>query len=162
MEARDRPVALVLSRQALPTLDRAKFAPADGLRRGAYVLADPPNGRPQLILLATGSEVALALEAMRKLAEQGIFARVVSMPSWELFEQQPRAYREEVLPAALRVRLAIEAAGAQGWERYTRDGGDVLAVETFGASAPGSTVLREYGFTADNVCKRIRALLSRD
>jgi transketolase len=155
---RARPVALILTRQAVPTLDRANLGKADGLRRGAYVLADPPGGPPELILIATGSEVSLALEAMRELAGEGTRVRVVSMPSWELFDEQPASYREDVLPRSVRRRVAIEAGAAQGWHRYVGDSGDVLAIERFGASAPGEVVLAEYGFTVANVCARARAL----
>jgi transketolase len=158
IETRDHPVALVLSRQAVPTIDRSGLGRADGLRRGAYILADPERGQPKLIFLATGSEVALALQAMQKLAHEGVLTRVVSMPSWELFEQQTASYRDEVLPPAVNARLAIEAGGPQGWHRYARD---VLAIARFGASAPGDVVLRELGFTADEVCARARALLAR-
>ncbi len=161
IELRHRPVALVLSRQNLPTLDRARLAPAHNLRRGAYILADAPNGQPDVLLIATGSEVSLALAAQQKLAEQKVNARVVSMPSWELFEAQPQDYRREVLPPSARARLAIEAACPLGWHRYTGDAGDVMGIEQFGASAPGPVVMREYGFTVENVCKRAMALIGR-
>ncbi|MEO8156923.1 MAG: transketolase [Betaproteobacteria bacterium] len=159
LAARARPVALVLTRQDLPTLDRAQFAAADGLQRGAYVLADAPGGDPELILIASGSEVALIVQARRQLLEKKIRVRVVSMPSWELFEDQPRQYRDAVLPPAVGARLAVEAGVSQGWHRYVGSGGDVLAVDRFGASAPGEVVMREYGFTAENVCARALALL---
>jgi transketolase len=161
IETRGRPVALVLSRQAVPTLDRSQFAPADGLRRGAYVLADAPDGRPDVILIASGSELSLAVGARQKLLEQAVRARVVSMPSWELFDAQPRDYRDSILPPAVRARLAVEAGSPQGWHRYVGDGGDVLGVDRFGASAPGPTVLREYGFTVENVTRQALALLGR-
>ena len=159
LATRDRPVALVLTRQDLPTLDRAQFAAADGLRRGAYILADAPNGKPDLILIASGSEVALIVEARRTLLENNVQARIVSMPSWELFEAQPPEYRDTVLPPAVGARLAVEAGVSQGWHRYVGSRGDVLAVDCFGASAPGDVMLREYGFTVDNVCRRALALL---
>jgi transketolase len=159
LETRERPVALVLTRQDVPTLDRAQFSAADGLRRGGYILADAPNGNPDLILIASGSEVALIVAARRKLLEKNIQARIVSMPSWELFEAQPREYRDTVLPPAVGARLAVEAGVSQGWHRYVGSRGDVLAVDRFGASAPGAVVMREYGFTADNVCRRAVALL---
>ena len=159
LATRDRPVALVLTRQDLPTLDRAQFAAADGLRRGAYILADAPNGKPDLILIASGSEVALIVEARRTLLENNVQARIVSMPSWELFEAQPPEYRDTVLPPAVGARLAVEAGVSQGWHRYVGSCGDVLAVDRFGASAPGDVMLREYGFTVDNVCRRALALL---
>ena len=159
LATRDRPVALVLTRQDLPTLDRAQFAAADGLRRGAYILADAPNGKPDLILIASGSEVALIVEARRTLLENNVQARIVSMPSWELFEAQPPEYRDTVLPPAVGARLAVEAGVSQGWHRYVGSCGDVLAVDRFGASAPGDVMLREYGFTVDNVCRLALALL---
>lgn len=160
LEPRDSPVALVLTRQNVPTLDRRRYAPADGLRRGAYVLADAPNGRPELILIASGSEVALAVAAAERLQAEGIAVRSVSMPSWELFEALPRAERDAVLPPSVGARLAIEAGVAQGWHRYVGDEGDVLGVETFGASAPGDEILANYGFAIQNVCRRARSVLS--
>jgi len=159
IETLDGPVALVLTRQNVPTLDRTRFASAEGLRRGAYILSDPPAGAPTLILLASGSELGLIVEAGQVLQAQGIAVRLVSMPSWELFEAQPQAYRDSVLPASVRARLAVEAGVSQGWHRYVGDRGDVLAVDRFGASAPGPVVLREYGFTAAEVCQRALALL---
>ena len=158
LETRDQPVALVLTRQDVPTLDRAQFAPADGLRRGAYILADAPNGKPDLILIASGSEVALIAAARQKLLAQNIAVRLVSLPSWELFDAQPREYRDAVLPPSIGARLAVEAGVSQGWHRYVGERGDVLAVDRFGASAPGRVMLREYGFTVDNVCARAVAL----
>jgi transketolase len=159
LEARDQPVALILTRQDVPTLDRAQFAAADGLRRGGYVLADAPGGKPALILMATGSEVALIVAAREKLVTQNIAVRIVSLPSWALFDAQPQEYRNAVLPPSIGARLAVEAGVPQGWHRYVGERGDVLGVERFGASAPGSVVLREYGFTVDNVCARALALL---
>jgi transketolase len=153
------PVALALTRQNLPVLDRATLAPAAGLARGAYVLADSPDGRhPDVILIATGSEVALALAAREELTRQGIAARVVSMPSWELFEEQPQSYKHEVLPPDVTARLAIEASVPQGWWRYVGSGGDVLGLERFGASAPAKVVLEKLGFNVDNVVARASAL----
>ena len=156
----DRAVAIILTRQAVPTLDRARFAAADGLRRGAYVLMDVPQGSADLVLIATGSEVGLIVAAAQKLAEQQVRVRIVSMPSWELFDAQPREYRDAVLPPSMGARLAVEAGAPQGWHRYVGDRGDVLAVERFGASAPGDVLLREYGFTVDNICRRALALRS--
>lgn len=161
VETDERPVALVLTRQNVPTLDRAQFAAAAGLQRGAYVLAEAPNGKPELILIASGSEVALIVAAQQQLLAQNIQARIVSMPSWELFEQQPQQYRDAVLPPILGVRLAVEAGVAQGWHRYVGEHGDVLAVDHFGASASGEVVMREYGFTVENVCRRAIALLGK-
>jgi transketolase len=158
VETRNRPVLLILSRQALPTLDRTQVGAADGLRQGAYVLEDAPA--PELILIGTGSEVALVLDAARLLRAEGVAVRCVSMPSWELFEAQTPAYREQVLPVAVRARVAVEAGIAQGWERYIGDAGAMHGVERFGASAPGDVVQREYGFTAEAVRDRARAVLN--
>jgi transketolase len=161
IESRDRPVALALSRQNVPTLDRRQFAAADGLRRGAYVLADAPGGSPEIILIGTGSELSLAVGAREKLLERNIKARVVSMPSWELFDAQPQDYREAVLPPSVRLRLAVEAALPMGWHRYVGDRGDVIGVERFGASAPGNIVMEKFGFTVDHVVERALALLGK-
>ena len=160
LETKDRPVLLVLTRQAVPTLDRNRYASAQGVRRGAYVLSDAANGKPQLILIASGSEVGLIVAASERLQREGIAVRCVSMPSWELFEALPKPDRDAVLPPSVRARLAVEAGVTQGWHRYVGDAGDVIGVEHFGASAPGETVLREYGFTVDNVCARGKALLA--
>jgi transketolase len=160
LEARNRPVLIVLSRQDVPTLDRARYAPAEGLRRGAYVLSDAAAGKPALILIASGAEVGLIVTAAERLQAQGIAVRCVSMPSWELFDALPQPERDAVLPPSVGARLAVEAGVAQGWHRYVGAAGDVLGVERFGASAPGDTLLREYGFTVDNVCARARALLA--
>jgi transketolase len=159
IEMRDLPVALILTRQNVPTLDRSLFASAEGLRRGAYILADASSGRPDAILIASGSEVALVVEAQQKLREHKVDVRVVSMPSWELFEAQPQEYRDLVLPRSVSVRLAVEAGVTQGWHRYVGDGGDVIGMDSFGASAPGPVVMREYGFTAEHICNRTLALL---
>ena len=159
LETRDRPVALILTRQDVPTLDRAQFAAADGLRRGGYILADAASGNPELILIATGSEVALVVAAREKLLVRNIAVRIVSLPSWTLFDAQSQEYRDAVLPPSIGARLAVEAGVPQGWHRYVGDRGDVLGVEAFGASAPGNVMLREYGFTVDNVCTRALALL---
>ena len=163
IETRDRPVALVLSRQNVPTLERrGEFTVAEGVRRGAYVLSDPPQGKPEIILIGTGSELSLAVGATKRLLERNIKTRVVSMPSWELFDAQPQEYREFVLPPDVRPRLAVEAALPQGWHRYTGDRGDVLGVERFGASAPGTVVMEKFGFTVDHVVERALALLKSD
>jgi len=159
IESRNRPVALILTRQDVPTLDRTTFSAADGLRRGAYVLADAPNGKPDLIVVATGSEVGLVVAAARKMTENGINVRVVSMPSWELFEAQPRSYRDSVFPPSLRARLAVEAGATQGWCKYVGDEGDVIGVDRFGASAPGRVMMREHGFTVDHVYERAMKLV---
>jgi transketolase len=161
IETRHRPIALVFTRQNVPTLDRTQYGSAEGLRQGAYILADAPGGKPDLILMASGSEVALAIEARKKLMEQQVKARVVSMPSWELFEVQPRDTRDAVLPPSVKKRLAIEAGITQGWHRYAGDEGDVMGLDHFGASAPGGVVMREYGFTVENACQRALGLLRR-
>jgi transketolase len=159
LEVGDCPVALVLTRQNVPTLDRSQCAAAAGLRQGAYVLADAPTGKPDVILIATGSEVALVMAARQMLQGHNVMARVVSMPSWELFDAQPQSYRDQVLLPSVHSRLAVEAGASQGWHRYVGDRGDVLGVDRYGASAPGDVVMREFGFTVDNVCKRAMAIL---
>ena len=161
LETRDRPVVLVLSRQDLPTLDRRRYALADELRRGAYVLSDAADGKPELILIASGSEVGLIVAAAERLRGERVAVRLVSMPSWELFEAQSQAYRDAVLPPSTPARLAIEAGVTQGWHRYVGDRGDVLGVDRFGASAPGPVMLREYGFSVENVCQRALALVEK-
>jgi transketolase len=160
LETRNRPVLIVLSRQDVPTLDRSRYAPADGLRRGAYVLSDAVDGKPALILIASGSEVGLIVAAAERLQAQGIAVRCVSMPSWELFDALPQLERDAVLPPSVGARLAVEAGVAHGWHRYVGAAGDVTSVERFGASAPGDVVMREYGFGVDNVCARAEALLA--
>ena len=161
LESCVRPVVLVLSRQDLPTLDRRRYAPADGLRRGAYVLADAAKGKPELILIASGSEVGLIVAAAERLQGEGVAVRLVSMPSWELFEAQSQMYRDSVLPPSMPARLAVEAGVSQGWHRYIGDRGDLLCVDRFGASAPGSIMLREYGFSVEAVCQRALALVKK-
>jgi len=156
----DGPVALSMSRQKVPTLDRTELAPASMLERGAYTLWES-SPSPDLILIATGSEVGLALEAGRKLAADGTAVRVVSMPCWELFEEQPREYREEVLPPEVRARLSIEPGVELGWKRWVGDYGDSISLEHFGASAPGATVLEQFGYNIENVVARASALLER-
>jgi transketolase len=155
----DGPVMLVMSRQNLPVIDRQRFASASGLGRGAYILADPPEGRPELILIATGSEVHPALEAWRQFSDQGRRVRVVSMPSWELFEKQPQAYRDEVFPPEITARIAIEAAATLGWHKYVGSQGLVVGIDRFGASAPGEVNLREFGFSAENILSQGWTLL---
>jgi transketolase len=153
---RHEPAALVLSRQALPTLDRTRYAPASGVARGAYVLAEADGGEPDVILIATGSEVQLALAAREELQAGGIGARVVSMPCWELFDRQPQTYRDEVLPPSVRARVAVEQASTLGWDRYVGDGGAVVGMQTFGASAPLKQLLVKFGFTPDRVAQVAR------
>jgi transketolase len=145
------PAALVLSRQALPTLDRSKYASAAGVAQGGYVLADSEN--PQVILIATGSEVSLAVNAYEKLKEEGVAARVVSMPSWYRYEKQDDAYKESVLPKSVKARVAIEMAGEIGWDRYVGYEGRTITMSTFGASAPITKLQDKYGFTVENVVK---------
>ncbi|MFL6593279.1 MAG: transketolase [Luteimonas sp.] len=159
LETRDAPVTLVFTRQAVPTLDRARMGPADGLRRGAYVL-DDGGAEPAVLLIASGSEVHLILEAAQRLRDTGLAVRCVSMPSWELFDAQPRDYRDSVLPPSVRARLAVEAGATQGWWRYVGESGDVLGIDHFGASAPGKVNLHNFGFTAEEVCRRAQAVLS--
>ncbi|PSQ89302.1 MAG: transketolase, partial [Bacteroidetes bacterium QS_8_64_10] len=155
----DGPTALALTRQGLPTFDRTELASAEGARRGGYVLRDAPSGEPEIILIGTGSEVQHALSAARTLADDGTQARVVSMPSWELFEAQDEAYREEVLPPEVTRRVSVEAGATTGWERYVGLEGRVIGIDRFGASAPGETVMQKLGFTAENVVENARELL---
>ena len=161
METRGRPVLLALTRQDVPTLDRSRYAGADALCRGAYVLSDTKDRKPVLILIASGSEVGLIIAAAERLQSENIAVRCVSMPSWKLFDAQSPAYRDEVLPPNVTARLAVELGISQGWCRYVGAHGDMLGVERFGASAPVDVLLREYGFTVDNVVARAKALLAR-
>jgi transketolase len=158
---RDGPVALALTRQKLPVLECTELANADGVARGGYVLADAEGEQPDILLIATGSEVHLALEAREQLAEQGVEARVVSMPSWELFDRQPPTYRDQVLPPTVTARLAIEAGVPQGWHRYVGSAGEVIGLDRFGASAPYKVLMEKFGFTAENIVSRALALLGR-
>jgi len=151
MQLRHQPAALVLSRQPLATLDRSKYAPASGVARGAYVLADAPEANPEVILIATGSEVSLAVEAHERLMAEGIRSRAVSMPSWDIFEHQPQAYRESVLPPGVKARVAIEQASTFGWERYVGTEGRIIGMKTFGASAPLKELQKKFGFEPDQV-----------
>jgi transketolase len=159
MELRHDPVALVLSRQAMPTLDRTRYAPASGLARGGYVLADAPGGAPHVILIATGTEVGLAVDAYERLRAEDVAARVVSLPSWELFDRQPQSYRDAVLPPSLTARVAVEQASALGWERYVGATGAVVAMRTFGASAPLKDLQTKFGFTPEAVVEAARTQL---
>jgi transketolase len=154
------PVALILTRQTLPTLDRQKYASASGLARGAYVLADAPSGRPDVLLLGTGSEVGLCLAAYEQLLRDGIQARVISMPCWRLFEEQPRAYRDSVLPPEVKARVSVEEGSTFGWERYVGETGASLGIDCFGASAPLKTLQREFGFTPERVVELVRLQLA--
>ena len=146
-----RPACLVLTRQALPTFDRTRYAPAAGVSRGAYILADAADGKPVVILIGTGSEVALCIDAYEELRREGIAARVVSMPSWELFEQQDRAYRDGVLPPAIAARVSVEMGSVIGWDRYVGATGTRIGMTTFGASAPLKDLLTKFGFTPAHV-----------
>jgi transketolase len=159
MEQRHQPTALVLTRQDIPVLDRSRYSAADGLRRGGYVLADAGDGQPDLILIATGSEVALAADAYEELRSQGVRARLVSLPSWYLFDLQPDEYRESVLPAAVGARVAIEEASTLGWDRYVGPSGRILGMRTFGTSAPLRDVQRKFGFTPEGIVGAAREVL---
>ena len=160
LQQRKRPVAFALTRQALPTLDRTRFASAAGAHRGGYVLADARDGHPQLVLIASGSEVALCVAAWEKLAAEGIAARVVSLPCWELFAEQPQAYRDAVLPPEVSARVAVEQASAFGWERWTGASGAIVAMPGFGASAPFGELARRFGFTVENIVEQARRQLA--
>jgi transketolase len=159
IERRHGPTVLVFSRQNTPTLDRSEYAPAEGLRRGAYILADLGDREPELILMATGTEVSLIIEAGARLAAEGVSLRLVSFPSWELFEAQDQAYRDEVLLPSVKARLAVEAGVAQGWERWIGDAGATLTLDRFGASAPYKKIFQELGFTVDHVMEMAHSLM---
>ena len=161
MQSRHEPAVLVLSRQPLPTLDRTKYAPASGAAKGAYVVGDAAGGKPEVILIATGSELCLAVEAHEKLTAEGIKSRVVSMPSWELFDHQSQEYRDSVLPPGVKARVAIEGASTFGWDRYVGDGGKVVGMRTFGASAPLKELLKKFGFHPENVVAVAKEVLGR-
>jgi transketolase len=159
MELQHEPAVLVLSRQAMPTIDRGRYAPASGVRRGAYVLADSKD--PEVILIGTGTEVSLCLAAHEQLVASGVRSRVVSMPSWELFEAQDEAYRAEVLPPSVSARVAVEFASAFGWERYVGRHGAIIAMKTFGASAPLKELQTKFGFAPDKIVAAARAQLAQ-
>ena len=162
MQLKHRPAILVLSRQALPTLDRSRYTAAAGVAHGAYVLADAPGGDPDVILIASGSELSLAAEAHKALTATGIRSRVVSMASWDIFEHEPQSYREAVLPPAVKARIAIEQASTFGWERYVGGSGKVIGMQTFGASAPLKELQKEFGFTVEHVVATARQLIGRE
>ena len=162
MQLRHQPAAMVLSRQPLPTVDRNKYAPASGVAHGAYVLADPPGGNPEVIIIASGSEVSLAVEAHEKLLAEGIRSRVVSMPSWEIFESQTKQYRDSVLPTTVQARVAVEQASTFGWELYIGPSGRVIGMHTFGASAPLKALERKFGFEPDQVIAAVKEQLAKD
>jgi transketolase len=159
MELQHNPVALVLTRQAVPTLDRSRYASASGLAKGGYVLADPAKGPPEVIVMATGSEVSLAIAAYEELSSKGVAVRVVSMPSCELFDRQPAAYRDSVLPPKILPRVAVEEGTTLGWHRYVGTNGAVVGMHTFGASAPLKDLQIKFGFTPDKVADTIRQQL---
>lgn len=157
---REGPVAIILTRQNVPVIDRKKFSSPIGLRKGAYILADPVSSKPEIILIATGSEVHLALDVYEKLKTEGIRTRLVNMPSWELFEQQPENYRHEVFPPDITARLSIEAGSTHGWHKYVGPEGEAMGIDHFGASAPGKKLLQEFGFTSINILNRAKTLLT--
>jgi len=161
MQLTHEPAVLVLSRQALPTLDRSKYAAASGVARGAYVLGDAPGGNPEVILIASGSEVSLAVEAHEKLLAEGIRSRVVSMPSWDIFDHQPQDYRDRVLPPGVKARVAVEQASTFGWERYTGLDGRIIGMKTFGASAPLKELQRKFGFNPEHVVAAAKEQLGK-
>jgi transketolase len=162
LQNKNGPVALALTRQGLPVLDRSSFAPAEGLSRGAYILRDPQKEKPDIILISSGSEVHIALEACRKLEDKGVGVRVVSMPSWELFERQPEDYRDQVLPPEINVRVAIEAGVSQGWHRYVGNRAEVIAIDHFGASAPYKVLYEKFGLIPDRVVESALGLLNKE
>jgi transketolase len=162
MQLRHKPALLALSRQPLPTLDRSKYASASGVARGAYVLADAPGGKPELILIATGSEVSLAVDAHEKLLAEGIRSRVVSMPSWDIFDDQSEEYKDSVLPPNVKARIAVEQASTFGWERFVGTSGRVIGMKTFGASAPLKELQRKFGFEPDKVVALAKELLGKE
>jgi transketolase len=162
MQLRHKPAVLALSRQPLPTLDRTKYASAAGVARGAYVLADSPGGNPEVILIASGSEVSLAVQAHEKLLSEGIRSRVVSMPSWEIFDCQTQEYQNSVLPPQVKARVAVEQASSFGWERYVGTGGQLTCMKTFGASAPLKELQKKFGFEPDHVAATAKKLLGKD
>jgi transketolase len=160
MQLKHRPAAIVCSRQPLPTVDRTKFASASMLAKGAYVLADAPNGKPAVILIGTGSEVSLCMAAREKLIAEGIAVRVVSMPSWELFDEQDQAYRDSVLPPSITARVTVEEASPIGWDRYAGRTGIVLGMRSFGLSGPIAIVAEHFGFTVDRVAESAKQAIA--
>src|SRR4030042_6468 len=158
---RSGPTTLILTRQAIPVLDRSLYAPANGLHRGAYVLADMGDSEPDLILMASGSEVYLIIEAGVRLVSEGVNVRLISFPSWELFAAQDETFRKLVLPPAIKSRLSVEAGISQGWERWVGDSGESISIERFGASAPYKFIFENFGFTVDNIINRARQILAK-
>jgi transketolase len=161
MPMKHNPVALVLTRQALPTIDRSKYAAASGVAKGGYVLADAQGGKPELILIGTGSELSLCMAAYEKLTSEGVPARVVSMPSTDIFDAQDSAYKKSVLPPEVKARVSVEAASVFGWERYVGTEGVIIGMTTFGASAPIKDLMKKFGFTTDHVIQAARDALAR-
>lgn len=162
MQLQHSPVVLVLTRQALPTLDRSQYAPASGVAQGAYVLADAPDGKPSVLLMATGSEVSLCIKAYEELQAEGIKARVVSMPSWELFEQQSQEYKDSVIPPTVTARVCVEQASTFGWGQYVGLSGHAVGMHTFGSSAPLKDLQRKFGFTPEKVVEKAKAQLGTE
>jgi transketolase len=160
MQLQHHPAAIILSRQDLPTLDRTKYAPASGVAKGAYILADAPGGKPDVLLMASGSEVSLCVDAHEQLTAQGIRSRVISMPSWELFDDQDAAYRDSVLPPGVAARVSVEQASVFGWAKYVGLKGESIGMRSFGASAPLKDLQREFGFTVDRVVQAAKAQLA--
>jgi transketolase len=161
MQMRHRPAVLALSRQPLPTLDRKKYASASGVAQGAYVLADAPGGNPEVIVIASGSELSIAIDAHETLVAEGIRSRVVSMPSWEIFEHQPQAYRDSVLPPNVKARVAVEQGSILGWDRYVGNSGRVIGMNTFGASAPLKALQKKFGFEPNEVVMAAKEQLKK-
>ena len=161
LRLRHQPAVIALSRQPLPTFDRSKYASASGVAHGAYVMADAPDESPELILIASGSEVSLVVEAHETLTAQGIRSRVVSMPSWDIFEHQPQSYRESVLPPKVTARLAVEQGSVLGWERYIGSAGQVIGMKTFGASAPLKELQQKFGFEPERIVAAAKELIGR-
>jgi transketolase len=161
MALQHEPAMLALSRQPLPTLDRGRYAPASGVARGAYVLGDSPGGNPELILIASGSELSLCVKAHEELRSEGIRSRVVSMPSWDIFEKQTRAYQDSVLPPDVTARVAVEQGSTFGWERYVGRSGRIIGMQTFGASAPLRELQRKFGFEPERVTDVAKLLLGK-
>ncbi len=160
IQQKHEPAALVLSRQPLPTFDRSKYAPASGVAKGAYVLVDAPDGKPDVILMATGSEVSLCVTAYEQLKSEGIKARVVSMPSWGIFEAQSDEYKKQVLPPGVKARVSVEAASTFGWSQYVGPTGKMIGMHSFGASAPIKDVLKKFGFTPEKVVEAARQAIA--
>ena len=161
LQLHHEPAVLVLTRQSVPTIDRTKYAAASGLARGAYILADAPAGNPDVILIATGSEVALCLDAYEQLTRECVRTRVVSMPSWELFDDQDKQYRDSVLPPHVKARVSVEEAPDFGWSKYTGTDGHNICIESFGASAPMKQLLKKFGFSAENIVAAAKAQIAR-